>query len=179
MTGTWGTGKEEAVAHQTWASHTKRNKPRHRTRHRAGSTAKRGGLGGDGKRWALQTQRHQTPNRARSAAKRGGLRGDCEKEWHSPKYSDERAALTDHWQAMPEVGQQLGLEIVGGIRLRPCKVCGMRASTVKASPLTVGRIGQDRGKQQESQECQGQEGKEWQQSQTGNHAGSNTVVRQR
>ena len=177
-TGTWGTGKEEAVAHQTQASHTKRNKPRHRTQHRAGSTAERGGLGGDGKRWALQTERHRTPNRARSAAKRGGLRGDCEKEWHTPEYSDKRAALTDHWQAMPEVRAQLGLEIVGGVRLCPCEVYAVHASTVKASPLTVGGIGQDGGKQQESRECWGHEGKEWRQSRTGNHAGSNTAVRQ-
>jgi len=36
---------------------------------------------------------------------------------------------------------------VGGVRLRPCEVCAVRASTVKASPLTVGGIGQDGGKQ--------------------------------
>jgi len=90
-----------------------------------------------------------------------------------------RASTVKARQAMPEVGAQVGLEIVGGVRLRLCKVCAVRASTVKASPLTVGRIGQDGGKQQESRACQGQEGKEWPQSQTGNHAGSNTAVRQR
>jgi len=79
---------------------------------------------------------------------------------------------------MPEVGAQVGLETMGGVRLRPCEVCAVRASTVKASPLTVGGIGRDGGKQQESRACRGQEGKEWPQSRTGNHAGSNTVVRQ-